>query len=170
MGTSNIEPPCSEVSGYELRRMRSLVFHLLYAVDAFEYDCSLESVIDNFNRGFDLSISTQGKVAWIAQEVIEHRKIVDHLIIPFLANWRFERLGCCTRLILRYAAWELLYTDMPSNIVINEAIELAKCFSEKDAYRFVNGILDEIYKNTEKLRKELDITSILEVEGLKTIE
>ena len=42
--------------------------------------------------------------------------------------------------------WELTNTEMHPTIVINEAVELAKCFSEKDAYRFVNGILDEFIK------------------------
>ncbi|HML19849.1 MAG TPA: transcription antitermination factor NusB, partial [Candidatus Dependentiae bacterium] len=60
--------------------------------------------------------------------------------------WRFDRLGVCTKLILRLAVWELLHADEPHNIIINEAIELAKCFSEDDAYKFINGILDEAVK------------------------
>jgi N utilization substance protein B len=67
--------------------------------------------------------------------------------MPFLHNWRFDRIGCCTKLILRFAMWELFYTDTPDSIVINEAVELAKCFSEKDAYKFINGILDEAIKS-----------------------
>ena len=44
------------------------------------------------------------------------------------------------------ALWELMETETPSTIVLNEAIELAKCFSEKDAYKFVNGVLDKAVK------------------------
>ena len=136
-------------SGYELRKMRSIVFHLLYAWDSFEYDCSLDSIIDNFNKELDLSVPLDGDIVKIVLEVVKHNEFVDNEIKPLLENWKFERIGCCTRLILRYACWEILYTDMPTNIVINEAIELAKCFSEKDAYRFVNGVLDEISKKRE---------------------
>ena len=48
---------------------------------------------------------------------------------------------------MRYAIWEMLYTTTPHSIVINEAIELAKCFAEQDSYKFVNGILDKIYNS-----------------------
>lgn len=70
--------------------------------------------------------------------------------MPLLANWRIERIGVCTRLILRIAAWELLHTEIEPRVVINEAIELAKCFCERDAYRFVNGVLDEALKRLGK--------------------
>ena len=66
------------------------------------------------------------------------------MIKPVLANRRIDRLGCVTLLILRMGLWELLYTKTPVNIVINEAVELAKSFAEKDSYRFVNGILDQL--------------------------
>ena len=132
------------------RDVRSLIFHFLYAMDAYEYNVSLETVIDDFNRGFDLEIPFDSEVAYITQSVIDERDALDELVKPLLINWRFERIGLCTKLILRLALWELLNTDTPASIVINEAIELAKCFSETDAYKFVNGILDEIVKNLEE--------------------
>ena len=150
------ENSCSEPTGHDLRKMRSLVFHILYALDSFDYDCSLESIVDNFNRGFDLSIEPDGEICKIVKQVLLHKDTIDQAIKPFLENWRFERIGCCTKVVLRYACWELLYFDTPANIVINEAIELAKCFSEKDAYKFVNGILDEIYKNLPEIKKGLE--------------
>ena len=79
---------------------------------------------------------------------------LDEECKPLLSNWRFERLGMCTKLILRYALWELQTTDTNPTIVINEAIELAKCFAEKDAYKFVNGILDEALKKFGKVIPE----------------
>lgn len=126
------------------RDIRSLIFHLIYAAECFDYSVSLESIIDNFNRGLDLGIPEESEVLKIAKEVVENRVALDKAIEPLLDNWRLERIGLCTKLILRLSIWELKNQETPSNIVINEAIELAKCFSEKDAYRFVNGILDEI--------------------------
>jgi N utilization substance protein B len=128
------------------RDLRSLIFHLIYAAEAFDYTVSVESIIDNFNKGMDLDIPLDSEVLDIAQKVIEERDDLDRIIEPLLDNWRLERIGVCTKLVLRLSIWEIKSTDTPSSIVINEAIELAKCFSEKDAYRFVNGILDEACK------------------------
>ncbi|HSW74168.1 MAG TPA: transcription antitermination factor NusB [Candidatus Limnocylindria bacterium] len=128
------------------REFRSLVFHLLYAVDATDYQDSLSAIVDTFNRGFDLTIAPDGEVARVAQAIIDQREQLDESFKPFLLNWRFERLGLCTKLILRLAFWEIEQQETPVTIVINEAIELAKCFAEKDAYKFINGILDEAAK------------------------
>lgn len=129
------------------RDVRSIIFHLLYAMESFDYQTSLDEIIDNFNRGFSLDIPHDSEACTVARAVIEERNNLDDAIKPFLINWRFERIGTCTKLILRFAVWELIHTDTPHNIIINEAIELAKCFSETDAYKFINGILDEAVKS-----------------------
>lgn len=125
------------------REKRSLIFHLLYASESFDNQTSLESIVDNFNRGFDLDIPIESAVVSTSQYVIDLRDSLDEAYKPLLSNWRFDRLGVCTKLILRHALWELLYTDTLPTIIINEAIELAKCFAEKDAYKFINGVLDK---------------------------
>lgn len=132
------------------RQERALIFHLLYAAEGFEYHESLEAIVDNFNRGFEQNIALESDVFRIAQAVITERDALDEAIKPFLANWRFERISVCTKLILRLAFWELLNTDVPPVILINEAIELTKCFAESDAYRFVNGVLDSFVKSREQ--------------------
>ncbi len=129
------------------RDVRSIIFHLLYAMESFDYQTSLDEIIDNFNRGFSLDIPLDSEACTVARAVIDERNSLDDAIKPFLINWRFERIGTCTKLILRFAVWELIHTDTPHNIIINEAIELAKCFSETDAYKFINGILDEAVKS-----------------------
>jgi N utilization substance protein B len=132
------------------REVRSLIFHLLYAMESFDYQVSLEALVDNFNRGFNLNITPDSEVLKVTQAIINKRDELDKIIKPVIINWRFERIGVCTKLIIRLALWELLNTDIAPNIIINEAIELAKCFSEADAYKFVNGILDELVKNLKK--------------------
>ena len=126
------------------RVFRSLVFHFLYAQDAYGYDVPLSSIIDTFNSGYDLDIAIDGDIATMVQAISDEREELDIQIKPVLANWRIDRLGCVTLLILRIGLWELLRTKTPVNIVINEAVELAKCFAEQDAYKFVNGILDQL--------------------------
>lgn len=125
---------------------RSLIFHLLYAMDSFDYEVSLESVADNLSRGFDLVINQDDAVFTTAQAVVNERNELDAAIKPLLANWRFDRIGVCTRLILRLALWELMQNQIAHPIIINEAVELAKCFAEVDAFKFVNGVLDEWVK------------------------
>ncbi len=128
------------------RDIRSLIFQLLYALEGCQYDVSLDSIVDGFNRGFDLEIPLESSVTTTVQAVADEREALDEAMKPFLANWRIERLGVCTHLILRLALWELINTDTDYKIIINEAIEIAKCFAEKDAYKFINGVLDEFAK------------------------
>lgn len=132
------------------RDTRALLFQLLYTTDSFDNAVSLESIVDNYNRGFSVEIPFDSRVVQAVQDIMLHRDELDDYYKPLLSNWRIDRIGYCTRLILRFAIWELLYTDCNASIVINEAVELAKCFAEKDAYKFVNGILDEVAKSLGK--------------------
>ena len=141
-----------KIIAYELlsrRDIRSLIFHYIYAMEAFDHTVSLSTIVDRFNRGFYFAVPLNSEAVVTAQAVIDARESLDTIITPLLANWRLERVGLCTKIILRVAIFELQNKDTPSSIVINEAIELAKCFSEKDAYRFVNGVLDEFCKARE---------------------
>jgi len=143
-----------EIKSYDdlsRRDVRSLIFHLLYAAEAFDYQESLQSLVDNFNRGFDLSIPLDCELVTVASSIIDSREELQKIYEPYLSNWRVDRVSVCTKLILLFGIWELKNTTIDTRIVINEAIELAKCFAEEDAYRFVNGILDSISKD---LRKE----------------
>lgn len=128
------------------RDLRSLAFHIIYAMEQFDYDISIESVVDNFRRGFFIDIPQDSYSVKLAKKVIANKEELDKQIEPHLKNWTLERLGVCTKLILRLAICELAEEDALPNVIINEAIELSKGFSEKDAYKFVNGVLDEIVK------------------------
>lgn len=128
------------------REKRALIFHILYAAEASDYQESLQASIDNINRGFEFDMPLDAPELAISESIINQRADLDAKYIPFLSNWRLERIGLCTKLILRYAIWEIYNTDTEHKIVINEAVELAKCFAEKDAYKFINGILDEVVK------------------------
>lgn len=125
------------------RDQRALVFHLLYATESFEHSTSLEAIAENISREYGYIIVSGDPVFLIASQVSAQRDQLDQEILPLLEHWRFERLSISTKLILRYALWEFLHNQTPTSIIINEAVELAKCFAEKDAYRFINGLLDE---------------------------
>jgi len=126
------------------RKFRSLLFHILYAIDALNYEVSGREVAEKLNREYETDIDLDGSIVKIVDSIGKQQKDLDQTLIPYLQNWKFERIGRCTLLVLRYAIWEMVNTDTAHSVIINEAVELAKCFSEKDAYKFVNGILDKI--------------------------
>ena len=135
---------CTELTQTE---QRSLVLHLLYVLYAFDYDMSVEAVADMFNRGFGIEIPRDSAVFLQTASISQDRELLDQMILPLIENWNLERLGVITRLILQLSLWELKNTSIDSAVIINEAIELAKCFAEKDSYKFINGVLDEYVKH-----------------------
>lgn len=128
------------------RDLRSVAFHLVYAVDRSEYQLSLQTIFTDLNQHYDLGLTEHSFAYALARGAVDARDALDAQIKPFLKNWEFDRIGCCTKLILRMALWEMQQPHAVSSIVINEAIELAKNFAEKDAYKFINGLLDEFCK------------------------
>jgi N utilization substance protein B len=128
------------------RNHRVLLFHILYAADIYDFETPVEKIVENFNREYETGIDFDSDIISTVKKIGVARKELDSKFIPFLKNWKYERIGYCTILILRYAIWELMYSDVHHSIIINEAIELAKSFAEKDAFKFVNGILDKISK------------------------
>ena len=128
------------------RHERMIAFCIVYAADRFDYTVDLEVFIQNLRDAYALEVSHNTFIMTLTRGVFNDHQLLDERIKPFLKNWKLERLGCCTRIILRMALWELQQTDAIPSIVLNEAIELAKLFAEKDAYKFVNGILDEAVK------------------------
>ena len=81
--------------------------------------------------------------------VEERSQEVDKLIESASLNWRLSRMPTVDRNILRLATYELIASaDVPASVSINEAVELAKRFGEKESGSFVNGILDRIAQET----------------------
>lgn len=73
---------------------------------------------------------------------------IDASLDPFLENWSLYRLGTVVRSVLRLGAWEIAHApDIPTPIVINEAVDIAKFFSDSQSGRFVNGVLDKYAKS-----------------------
>ncbi len=79
----------------------------------------------------------------------QEQELLDALITRRSENWKLERMPVVDRNLLRLAAFELLRTETPAAVVIDEAIELARRFSGEEAARFVNGVLDAMRKGDE---------------------
>lgn len=83
----------------------------------------------------------------LLEGIAETRTELDKHIQLFSENWPMDRISIVDRNILRIGLYELLFRDdIPPKVTINEAVELAKRFSEGDSYRFVNGLLDRAKK------------------------
>ena len=144
--SENNQQDSKVVQPFTRRQVRSLIFHILYALDAYDYQVSIESIINMLNKGFEANIDVAGEIFITSKSIADQTEILDGKILAFLNGWKIDRLGQCTKIILRIGMWELFNTYTPGHIVINEAVELAQGFSEKDAYKFVNGLLDKAFK------------------------
>ena len=83
------------------------------------------------------------------------REMLDQKIGGYLRNWSMYRLGSVERNALRIGAWEVIHcTDIPAPILVNEAIDLAKFFSETKSGKFVNGVMDEFAKDVRRPKAE----------------
>jgi len=83
--------------------------------------------------------------AWdLFSGAMEWRSQIDRSIEEIAANWQLSRMAPTDRNILRLGVYELLHTDTPHRVVIDEAIEMAKRFGSTQSFQFVNGILDRL--------------------------
>lgn len=82
--------------------------------------------------------------------IIEHKKEIYKLANKYLNKWTMDRLNKVDQAILSLGVYELLYTETPSVVAINEAIELSKKYSDEAVTKMINGVLDKIYHEEEK--------------------
>jgi len=127
-----------------LRRLsREYALQILYAVDV----CKLER--EEAQKSFWKDRKSGKKVLEFATTLVEgtlkNLAEIDSLIVKAARNWDIHRMASIDRNIMRQATFEILYLlDIPINVIINEAVELAKKYSTEESGKFVNGILDKI--------------------------
>jgi len=124
---------------------RMAVVSLLYAYDLgnqsiadFSDEILEEKKIRNKQRDFALDLF---------KGVTEHLEEVDSAIITHLKDWDFDRLGSIERATLRLGAYEIMFGELDSAVIINEAIEVMKAFGSEQSPKFINGVLDAISKD-----------------------
>ena len=79
--------------------------------------------------------------------VIKNIENIDKIITKYIDNWDLDRLGKTDKAILRLGTYEMLYYDTPKVVVINEAVELAKKYSDDKIVKLINAVLDKIRDN-----------------------
>ena len=79
--------------------------------------------------------------------VRRNRQELDQILAATAENWSLDRMAASDRNVLRLGAFEILHTDTPRSVAINEAVQLAKRYGAAHSSQFVNGILDKLEKN-----------------------
>ena len=120
------------------KAMTVLYQESLYKKNKIDYKINdlIEENIDNEDK-FSLEL---------INGVIDNIENIDTLANKYLGSWPINRLGLTDAAILRIAIYELLYTKTDGKIIIDEAIEISKKYSDEKVAKIINGVLDKIYK------------------------
>ncbi len=122
---------------------REYVIQLLYEIEMTQY--SADQVLQEFWKTNDASDEVKGFTEKIVKGTIEKRSQIDEVLARYAENWNLDRMAIVDRNILRYSTYELLFMDdIPPKVSINEAVNLAKKYSQEESGKFVNGVLDKI--------------------------
>lgn len=126
---------------------RECALKILYQVDIV--NILPEEALDNFwaYAEDDFDSGLKEFVKSLVSGTLKNLKVIDGEISRYALNWQLHRMAVVDRNVLRLAAFELLYLpDIPAKVSLNEAIELAKKYGDKDSGKFVNAVLDKIKK------------------------
>jgi N utilization substance protein B len=142
------------------RQGRELAVKILYCLDHADMD--IETVLDLFWNSFRFGNDVLGEALeeddrasvpadarqfaeTLTRGVFSHREQIDRVIDEFSTNWSLERMARVDLAILRMATYELLFLpEVPTSVVINEAVEIGKRYGTVETPAFVNGLLDKI--------------------------
>jgi transcription antitermination protein NusB len=144
------------------RQGRELALKIIYSLQ--DQDTSIEEVLSDFWESFRFRDDVLGDpldedrnpvrldvrefAEGLVRGVSDHLEKIDQMIEELSTNWALDRMARVDLSLLRLAAFELLSRpDVPTSVVINEAIEIGKVYGTKDTPSFVNGILDKISRS-----------------------
>lgn len=128
------------------------IFSMMYQEDAAVID-SISYTLSLMDEKFeleeeDLVIPTYLEV--VVSGINEKQDVLDEMIEKHLKGWKLNRLAKSDLIILRLAIFEMLYlTDVPNKVSLNEALELAKTYSDDESKRFINGVLSSVLGDIE---------------------
>ncbi|WP_042355094.1 transcription antitermination factor NusB [Bacillus rubiinfantis] len=124
------------------RTAREKALQALFQIDVSntETGMAIEHVLDG--RAGDDYLTT------LVEGVVAHKAEIDQIISKVLENWSLERLAIVDRNLLRLAVFELTFMqdEVPRNVVLDEAIEIAKVFGDDQSGKFINAVLSKVTK------------------------
>lgn len=122
--------------------LREIIMKIIYQVNMFE-----ESKLDyNLNDLIKEQLEVENDfINETIDGIIKNKEKIDALANKYLKDWTMERLNKVDQAIISLGIYELMYTETPSIVAINEAIELSKKYSDDAVTKMINGILDKIF-------------------------
>ena len=127
--------------------LREIIMRVIYQVNLFD-DAKLDYNINSLIKE-QLELENEF-VNDTINGILKNKKELVSLANKYLKDWTMNRLNKVYQAIILLGIYELLYTETPSIVSINEAIELSKKYSEEAVTKMINGILDKIYHDEEK--------------------
>lgn len=132
---------------------RECALKILYQMDMVEQP--LDEIVSSFWEFNPVPDEVREFAEKLVLGTAEHLKDIDQKIVQYTENWQLNRMAVVDRNILRFSVYELLYVnEIPPKVTINEAVNIAKKYSQDEAGKFVNGILDKI-NHTEVNKPEI---------------
>lgn len=128
----------------ELREIIMKVIYQINLLDEANLDYDVEKLIKE-----QLEIQNEF-VDTSVEGIIENKTKIYELANKYLTDWTMDRLNKVDQAIISLGIYELMYTDIPSVVAINEAIELSKKYSDEAVTKMINGVLDKVYHEEEK--------------------
>ena len=122
-------------------RAREVVLQILYQ-DDLNPDADPKAIEDFMRQRLKNNSQLMDFARSLLSGVRRNRQELDSMLARCAANWSLERMAVTDRNVIRLGAYEMLYTNTPAPVVIDEAVELAKRFGAKQSAQFVNGVLD----------------------------
>jgi len=123
-------------------KLRELAMTILYQVIIYDSNKINYDIEDIYKEILEIDSNF---VREIVNGVIYNKETIDNIANKFLKDWNINRLGKTDQAILRIGIYELKYTETPPIVCINEAVELAKKYSDDKVVGMINGVLDKIY-------------------------
>ena len=123
---------------------RQAALQVLFALDLAPAGGSVDEVFERVSDNFDLPEGARAFAKQLVCGVIGEREAIDATLASLAHNWRLPRMAVVDRNVLRLGAYEILHTDTPAAVAIDQAVALARRFGAEGSAGFVNGVLDAV--------------------------
>ena len=140
-------------------RARAIALQVLY-----QYDLNPDQPDQIRTRFVEARLGHDDELVRFAQSLIDgvraHRDTIDAALQAAAMNWRLSRMAVTDRNALRLGAYEILHTQTPDRVAVNEAIDLARRYGSANSASFVNGVLDRLMRDKDSPESMADVAAV----------
>lgn len=135
------------------RKSREAALQFLFQDDFLDQDRSLDGIgleqrFADFSLLYQINKKARPYAIELLSGIVDQIERIDTAINEHATNWRLERIAATDRNLLRVGIYELMYgEDVPAQVAINEAVEIAKRFGSEESPSFINGVLDAVQQS-----------------------